>query len=327
MWKYLRNIYRILTGFKYFLYEYIRFLKYCSWNENLNDNETRNYSSIIAYHGLEKSLSYRRRNPKSGWSYANRILDLLGIAKKNKGKGYHDIASKQVLERFINLPENVDDKRSGQIKKELKGYSDFNSHEEHGHINLSLNDYKNGVLKNPELFFNSRYSLREFKDKIVNIKEIERAVKLAMKSPSVCNRQAWGIYHTSDQKIKETVLSCQHGNKPFGISVPNIMIITADLKAFFSADERYQHWIDGGLMSMSLMYAFHSIGIATCALNWSAKPTDDLKLRKLVEISPSHSVIMVLAIGYPDTLNKVCASTRRPINEIFFDMKLKRPDK
>jgi nitroreductase len=144
-----------------------------------------------------------------------------------------------------------------------------------------------------------------------------------MKTPSVCNRQAWGIYHTSDQEVKDLVLTYQTGNKPFGESIPNLMVITTDLKAFFSAEEHNQHLIDGGLLAMSLMYAFHSLGIATCALNWSAKPKTDLTLRKYVNIKPHHSIIMVLAIGYPDDNNKVCASTRRPVEEVFFELEKK----
>jgi nitroreductase len=74
---------------------------------------------------------------------------------------------------------------------------------------------------------------------------------------------------------------------------------------------------------MSLIYAFHSIGVATCALNWSAKPKNDLELRKKLNIEDNHTIIMVLAVGYPDKVNKVCASTRRPVKEVYRELELK----
>ncbi|MDQ1298057.1 MAG: hypothetical protein QG558_596 [Campylobacterota bacterium] len=323
MWQlirpYIRNIYRISMILKFFSYDYIRYIKYGGWKENMCDAELRNYYSAMVYHGLEKSLSYKERNPNSGWRNAFQILNLLKIASKKGNIGFHDLKSKEVLETFLNLPESIHDERAEKIKKELFTLNFFGSMSDHnyGAFEYSLNDYKKGILHNPEEFFYSRYSLREFKDEIVKNEDIQRAVKLAMKTPSVCNRQAWGIYHTSEKEVKDIVLSYQNGNKPFGEHIPNLMIVTTDLKAFFSADEHYQHWIDGGLLSMSLMYAFHSLGIATCALNWSAKPKNDLELRKYLNIKPNHTIIMVLAIGYPDEENKVCASPRRPTEEIF----------
>ncbi|EJF07460.1 nitroreductase [Thiovulum sp. ES] len=327
MWRlirpYIRNLYRMLNALRYFIYDYKRYLKYSGFKSDFGDDELRNYNSVMVYHGLEKSLSYKERNQNSGWKNAYQILDLLKEASKTTRFGYHDIASLQVLEKFINLPENINDKRAVKINEEIKKYKQFKSNENHGAFEYTNQDYKKGVLENPEQFFFSRYSLREFKNKIVKHEDINRAVKLAMKTPSVCNRQAWGIYHTSKQEIKDVVLKYQHGNKPFGVKIPNLIIVTTDLKAFFSADEHYQHWIDGGILSMSLMYAFHSIGIATCALNWSAKPKNDLELRNKINIKDNHTIIMVLAVGYPDETNKVCASTRRPTEEVYQELELK----
>lgn len=330
MWKiirpYIRNLYRIFTTFKFFIYDFTRYVKYSGWKANMNDEEVRNYNTAMVYHGLEKSLSYKKRNQNSGWRNAFQIIELLKIAEKNNNIGFHDKKAKKVLELFLNLPENINDERTIKITQELMKF-DFdyekNPINDCGAFNHKDLDYRKGILVNPEEFFFSRYSLREFKNKTVSIDEINRAVKLAMKTPSVCNRQAWGIYHSSNKKIKEIVMKYQQGNKPFGEHIPNVMIVTTDLKAFFSPDEHYQHWIDGGLLSMSLMYALHSLGIASCALNWSAKPKNDKALRELLNIKPNHTIIMVLAIGYPNENNKVCASPRRPKEEIYFELERK----
>jgi len=324
IWKkirpYVRNVYRIFKSIFGFIYDLQRMLKYGGWRENMKDPEQRNYYNVMVYHSLEKSLSYKVRNKNSGWTNAYEILDLLHIANKYQNIGYHDKASKKVLEAFISLPENRDDPRVPQIRNSLKVIN-FNSTSEHGAMDYTLLDYKKGILDNPESFFYSRYSLREFKDEIIKDDIILRAVELSMKTPSVCNRQAWHIYHTSDDEIKKTILQLQNGNKPFGDKIPNLLIISTDLKAFFSAEEHYQHWIDGGLLSMSLMYALHSLGIATCPLNWCQAPKNDKALRKAIDIKPNHTITMLLALGYPDENNKVCVSARRPIEEVFTILK------
>lgn len=326
MWQiirpYIRNIYRIFDGLKGFIYDFGRFLFYSGWRENLNDKEIRNYNSVMVYHGLEKSLSYKNRNPKSGWRNAETILIQLEIASSIGTYGYHDKAAKQLLMKFLELPANIHLNRSKEIKSKLK-LMDFESQDIHGAKEHSENDYKKGILENPEDFFFSRYSLREFKNETVADDLIERAFNLAMKTPSVCNRQAWHVYHSKDNKTIKEVLKHQNGNKPFGQEIQNLVIVTTDLKAFFAGSEHYQHWIDGGLISMSLMYAFHSLGIASCALNWSQSPKADKNLRKIVNIQPHHTIIMMLAIGYPDIDNKVCVSARRPTQEVFSKLELK----
>lgn len=326
VWKkirpYIRGIYRVLNGLKGFIYDFKRFVLYGGWKEDLTDIETRNYNAVIVYHGLEKSLSYKKRNPKSGWKNAEKVLVRLKIAIATGELGYHDKAAKQVLLKFLNLPENINLDRSKEMKSVLNSMN-FESPDEHGVKKYSSYDFNKGKLNNPEDFFFSRHSLREFKNEIIEDDVIQRAFNLAMKTPSVCNRQPWHIYHSSDSDTIKKVLKHQNGNRPFGEEIQNLILVTIDLKAFFSGNEHYQHWIDGGLVSMSLMYAFHSLGIASCALNWSANPKNDKCLRKLVNIKPNQTVILMLAIGYPDKENIVCSSTRRPKEEVFSKLKLK----
>ncbi|WP_223198086.1 nitroreductase family protein [Maribacter arenosus] len=318
----LRGTYRIISGLNGFAYDFKRFLFYGGWRENLSDMEIRNYNTVMAYHGLEKSLSFKNRNPTSGWGNAERVFLRLKIAKMAGDYGYHDKAAKQVLMKFLSLPENIELEKSRKMILEMNSM-EFDSDDVHGAILYPLSNYKMGILKHPEDFFLSRYSLREFREDIVPQEQIKRALKLAMKTPSVCNRQAWHVFHSNDSSIIKKALSYQNGNRPFGDKIPNLMIVTTDLKAFFAGSEHYQHWIDGGLLSMSIMYALHSLGIASCPLNWSQTPKRDKQLRKAINISPNQTVIMMIAAGYPKDVNKVCSSTRRPLEEIFSNIELK----
>ncbi|PCI58032.1 MAG: nitroreductase [Gammaproteobacteria bacterium] len=319
---YFRGGFRIYKGLTGFFYDVNRYIRFGGWRGEMSDPDIREYNSAMANHGLEKSLSYKNRNPNSGWKNAYKILGLLNVASKTNSITYHDKASKSTLTKFINLQENLNDSRVKDIDEKLKLY-DFSSKDEHGHLAYSSYDFEKGKLSNPESFFYSRFSLREYKDMTISDKLIQRGVKLALKTPSVCNRQPWHIYHTSDKEVILTALKYQSGNRPFGDKVRNLIVVTVDLKAFFGGNEHYQHWIDGGLISMSLMYAFHSLGLATCALNWSQTPKNDKAIREVIDIKGAHTIIMMLAIGIPNKDNLVCYSSRRPLNEFFTDLHLK----
>lgn len=319
---FFRSFYRLSSAFNGFFYDFKRFFFYSGWKENLKDNQVRNYNSAMVYHGLEKSLSYKKRNPNSGWANAEKILHRLSVANENKELGYHDKAAKDVLFQFLNLPENKSLDRSKRMLLELEKMV-FQSNDLHGALHYSINNYEKGILEVPEDFFFSRYSLREFSKEVVPNSTIKRAVHLAMKTPSVCNRQAWHIFHSSEEEVIQKALSYQSGNRPFGKEVKNLMIITTDLKAFFAGSEHYQHWIDGGMMSMSIIYALHSLGVASCPLNWSQTPQADKALRKALKIENNQTVIMMIAVGYPEKSNIVCRSSRRPFDEVFSKLELR----
>jgi nitroreductase len=180
------------------------------------------------------------------------------------------------------------------------------------------------VLKNNEQFFNSRYSIRDFKKSKVNINLIDKAVKLASKTPSVCNRQSWHVYHSSNKKVISKVLSFQSGNRGFAKLIPNLVIITTDLKSFLTGKEIYQQWIDGGLFSMSFIYAMHSIGVATCPLNWSQDPITDKNIRKSINIKTNQTIIMMIAIGHYKDNTTVCISSRLKNRKSWSEIKLKK---
>ncbi|QYA24393.1 nitroreductase family protein [Gramella sp. MT6] len=313
----LRRYGRLIKALDGYIYDFKRYHKQSSWKGDLKNKNPRNYHSVKIYHALEKSLSFKNRKKDSGWDNAFLLLNLLKKAEENNNVGYHDRAGLSTLIRFIE--ENPHSANAERIKQEIKNLNFFSA-DEHGIKTFTSNDFLKGKLKNPENFFLSRFSLREFKPELVSENLIERAVKLAMKTPSACNRQAWHIYHTADQNVKNRALKFQTGNRGFGENIPNLVIITADQQAFMPGQERYQHWIDGGMFAMSFIYSLHSLGIASCCLNWSQSPKMDKLLRANVNIQPNHSVIMMLAIGFPDEENNVCLSARRPLNEIFTNL-------
>ena len=305
---YFRELKLLISGH---FYDFGRFFKYGGWRKRIKRKDERNYYVMFLYHKIEKSLSYQKRNPSSGWTDVIELTSIIRYAYQSNDYGYHDIASKQVIEKFLDLPENSNDPRKNEIKNTLSTIN-FNSPDIHGSLNKNKSTLENGKLDNPENFFFSRYSLREFSSKEVTQDTIMRGINLARKTPSVCNRQHWHVYHTSTPIIRDLALELQNGNRGFGHQIPTLLIVTTDQKGFFTTNEKNQGWIDGGMYLMSLIYSYHSLGVSSCALNWAQTPKVDKKIRKRLNIKNNHSIICMLALGYPNDDNKVCASTRLP---------------
>ncbi|MWD29579.1 nitroreductase [Aquicoccus sp. SCR17] len=150
------------------------------------------------------------------------------------------------------------------------------------------------ISSGPEGFFLSRHSVRSFSPEPVPLDDIRKAIKLAQKAPSVCNRQGSRVYCFQNAM---DALKWQPGNRGFGDRASRALVVTADLQAFSGAGERNQCWIDGGMFAMSVIYALHALGYGTCPLAWSQRGHFDRKARHALGIPDSEVIIMMIAVG------------------------------
>lgn len=171
-------------------------------------------------------------------------------------------------------------------------------------------------IPNLDRFFESRHSIRNFTEQPVPMSSVEAAVRMALRTPSVCNRQSWKVYAYLDEKERSNVLACQKGNQGFGDLAGGVLVVTTDLATFFSYAERHQAWVDGGMFAMSLVYGLHASGIGSCCLNWCVDQKTDKELRLLTQIPDNEVVIMMIAIGHLPEELKVAESARKPLDEV-----------
>lgn len=165
-------------------------------------------------------------------------------------------------------------------------------------------------------FFLSRSSVRDFAEEPVQDEMVERIVRHAMKTPSVCNRQAWRVYDIPKSDLMLEILSCQNGNAGFRDSIPRVLIVACDLRQFVSVGERNQGWIDGGMFAMSLLWAIHAEGLGACALNWSVEKEVDQKLRHVAGIPDHEIILMMIAFGHVPEMFRVAQSPRRSLENV-----------
>lgn len=170
-------------------------------------------------------------------------------------------------------------------------------------------------LPHPEQFFSTRHSVRDFDDRPVAQELLDRAVQMAVATPSVCNRQAWHVrfFH---QVEAVSVLRFQNGSAGFAQDVPVVALVTVDSRMFAGAGERNQGWIEGGLFSMTFVWALHGLGLDACMLNMSLTNGEIAALRDALAIPENELVIMMIAIGYGRAGHRRARSPRRTVSDV-----------
>lgn len=269
-------------------------------------------------HKIEKALALPEPRPGFGLAVAARLIELIERYRQRWGEDGTTAAAAGALVAYRDFQRRHD--ALDPSLASLDGLQDeaVAVHEIEGEAIRARGQ------RGLEDFFTSRHSVRNFADLPVDRADVERAVALARYAPSVCNRQSWRVHAFDRREDVDAVLATQSGNKGFGHTVPTVLVVTTDLRTFFSVGERYQCWIDGGMFAMALVYALHSLGLATCCLNWSVERKQDRLLHRRAGIPPHERVIVQIAVGQlPDRL-AVAHSQRLGVDEI---MTWKRTDR
>lgn len=247
---------------------------------------------IKDYHRIEKGLALREPKRPFGDAVLARLDSLLPRAAREDGDAVYISYAESA--RTALRSWNV----SGSIDEEVSPRNDFvREHVDYGS------------------FFKSRRSVRDFSDRPVAASCLQEAVALATNSPSVCNRQGWNVRFVRGEDAVRA-LAYQNGNAGFGHQVPVLAIVTTDLRLFGAATERNQAWIEGGIFSMSFVWALHSMGLDSCMLNMSVSNRRADELRSEFEIPDHELVVMMIAIGYGREGGRRARSPRRPTEDV-----------
>jgi nitroreductase len=272
------------------------------------------------YHRLEKGLALKEPRVGFGADVIGRLIKFIPEYQEKYGSDKTILVTLNCLEAYycFNLIQGIDNQELHQKIQIFKNNVDKNQTNflEGGIFDTTKAD----ILQKGKIdladFFNSRYSIRHFSENEVDIALIEQAVKMAQKTPSVCNRQSCRVYMFSNEESKRKVLSYQNGNRGFGDQASKVLIVTSNIEHFTSIGERNQGWIDGGMFSMSLVYALHSLGLGTCCLNWSVEYKKDKALKLEAGIPDTDLIMMMIAVGHLPENFKVAQSPRKRLDEV-----------
>lgn len=160
-----------------------------------------------------------------------------------------------------------------------------------------------------------RRSVRWFKQRPVPREMIDRALEVALQSPSACNRQPFVFHVFDDPDLVQKVCDIPMGTKGYGHNIPAVAVIVGRQRAYFSERDRHLIYIDGSLAAMGFMYALEVQGLSSCPINWPDIEDKERKMSDLLGLAPDERPIMLVAIGYPDPDGLVAYSQKKPLDE------------
>jgi nitroreductase len=279
-------------------------------------NQTNVEAQIIYhYHSLEKGLSNINFREGFGKSAYTKLMDALRVFgqlgyDKNSFAFQSGIST---LQAYIKKHEKTDIDTTfmqdfinslgdfSQIKP-LGGVFNFNKEEV---LKASKKDFKSVAL--------SRFSVRDYSEEPVDESLINQALEIAKKTPSVCNRQPWHTHIIRNKDLIDKVITLQGGLRGQGHNMDTLILVTANNLYFTDYIERNQGFSDAGMYAMSLMYALHYMGLATCPLNADFHIDVDKKMRQLLNIQSYENLVMFISVGHYD---KTFKSPKSPRDDI-----------
>ena len=312
-------ILHIILGF---FYDCKRILKHATSIKTSANQNKLNSLIIRQSHGVEKALSLPSPEKNRGEATAEALISnskiyykkfgydsTLGIALDNLS-GYKSFNAESSLDSIKKIIKKID------ILINMIGEYDIKSRVSiGGWTKKSKNDWERNASEfDFKKFVSSRNSIRNFSNQEVNDEDIIESIRVAMKSPSHCNRQPWKVRIFKNDK-KNYILKYQNGNIGFSESIKTVLLITGTISSF-NHKERSAVWIDGGLFSMSLIYALLNNKIGSCPLNTQYTIFQENKLRKAAQLGDDEVPIMMLGLGYVKDDFVVANSPRKLINEI-----------
>ncbi len=305
-----------------YLYDYRRMVRCSSAVRRDQSREKMRAVMTMYYHTLEKGLSIPRPRPGFGQDVVVALMRMLAIYVRQYGADSVVAVALNVLRAYFAFQRNggMMDHDLREKMAELTRLAPESPEMEcdltGGCRTLTKKDLLEAARAPFERFSQLRHSVRQFSDENVDLEAVRHAIQMAQKTPSVCNRQSWRVWVVKESDKIAEILRIGGGARGFEDQMKMLLVVTSDLAYFCSSGERNQCWIDGGMFGMSLIYALHAQGLASCCMNWSKTRKDDRCLKRLMGIPDSESIIFLLGVGCPREEFLVAASSRRPVSDV-----------
>ncbi len=276
------------------------------------------YDMLFEIHKLEKGFSAQNPRP-FGVNKVERIIhDINEFEKIKCEKSFSYNLSLSALEQYIKFYK----KHGWEDKTEYLKVKSFIKNKKFKHIDVGSFDYKKedfikDAIIDYDKFISSRRSIRNFAAKELKAIDIKKAVEMAIKTPTACNRQMCKIYYIKTESGKRIIEKYAQGLGLFDLSNANYFVITFDISANYMVGERNQGWFNAGLVTMNFINALHSLGIGSCPIQFGNSISEEIEFKKLLKIPDSEKIGIIITAGYYDDISRIPYSSRKPVDEIY----------
>ena len=148
-----------------------------------------------------------------------------------------------------------------------------------------------------EKLFHTRHSIREFSGETVDDETIRKAISLAQRCPSACNRQAVRVYSVKGSDFLDQYGKSLEGIGGFAQAVDRFLIITGK-KSSYTLAEKNQFIVSASMFAAYLTLTLHTYNIAACAIQRPLTATKNWeRYKKIKGISSDEQLIMLIGIG------------------------------
>ncbi|WP_020568293.1 nitroreductase family protein [Neolewinella persica] len=161
-----------------------------------------------------------------------------------------------------------------------------------------------------------RRSVRWFTSKKVPRELIDKALLVALQSPSACNRQPFEYRIIDDEELLDKVVKIPMGTSGYSHSIKVMIVCVGNLDAYFDERDRHLIYIDSSLANMSLMYALETLGLASCPINWPDIESKEVEMANLLDLEVYQRPIMCIGLGYPAEEGLIAYSAKESLDQI-----------
>lgn len=264
-------------------------------HEKLVDDLSINYNLRRNIHRVEKGLSSIPRRDIFGLDYITQTVDLYCKIRSTDKVITNEIqwASDVLLEYFntVTLPIHLKASKARYLKASLP--------------NDNKIPFSKEIKKLPGINFESFLSLAEYRCSIRSFKEthvskdlIDNAILAAMKSPSACNRHPIRFEIIQEEGLLSKCVELPMGVATFKDRIVTMVAVIGRQRAYTEVRDRHVIYVDGGLASMTFMYALEVQGVSSCPINWPDIATREHQASKILQLADDEKIIMWLAVGY-----------------------------
>ena len=321
---------KFILNIKNKLFKYLNFCREYKYDYNFfiknysNSKETKNkigYNILLATHSLEKGMS----NTKLRYFGVNKTKEIINMLSKyekydNYKEDFPFINGINILRKYKEIYEEnnwINREEYKKVNEFLNNYNDIVS------INVgSFTLEKKSFIKDAtnidyNKFLSSRHSVRNYCTKKIDDNDIKKAVDMAIKSPTACNRQMVKIYYVENSEKREKIIHLGQGFSGFDLDSVNIFLITFDVNANYFIGERNQGWFNSGLVAMNFVNALHSLGIGSCFIQFGNTTKEEENIKNILNIPNNERIAVILSAGYYENSSKIPFSPRKNISDIY----------
>jgi len=171
-----------------------------------------------------------------------------------------------------------------------------------------------------EALVKQRRSIRQYLDKKIDRKLIDKCVEAARLAPSAHNSQPWSYIVVDDEELKNKLageaFSGIYKLNQFAAKAPVLIVIVTEkvsLTVMFANAYRKMkyHLIDLGISAEHFCLQAEAEGLGTCMLGW----INQRKIKKVLKIPRDRKIHLMISMGYPEH-RKDGVSKRKTLEEV-----------